>query len=45
MALDLEDGTPVATYRVEGAIRGFLAADGVLYIGTLGGTLFALRHP
>lgn len=45
IALDLEDGTPAETYRVEGAIRGFSTADGVLYIGTLGGTLFALQHP
>ena len=43
IALDLEDGTPLESYRVHGAVRGFAVADEVLYIGTLGGRLFARR--
>jgi len=43
IALNLEDGALLESYRVHGAIRGFAASDGVLYIGTLGGRLFAHR--
>lgn len=42
-ALRLADGTPVWSRRVDGEVRSVNFIDGCVYVGTLGGVLYAWR--
>ncbi len=44
LAFELEDGSEVWSTRVDGMVRGLGAEEGVLYIGTFSGTLFAFTR-
>lgn len=45
LALSAEDGRTLWSWGLEGSIRGLGAAGDILLVGTIQGTLFALRAP
>jgi outer membrane protein assembly factor BamB len=42
-AFRLEDGSPRWTHKLEGEIKGLGASEETLFVGTLGGTIYAFR--